>query len=83
MDHRGYSTRIIDANDRASADSLGVQLGRYCISRDISAIEVAEYFGVSKMTIYKWFTGQSTPRQSYRDRIAAMLNVGGVAIKHN
>lgn len=78
MDNRGYSARIISANEYAPADSLGVQLGRYCISRDISAAEVAEYFGVSRMTIYKWFTGAWTPREKHRGRIVAMLKTGGV-----
>ena len=78
MDRRGYSTRIIDANSRASTDSLGVLLGRYCISREISAAEVAEYFGVSKMTIYKWFTGECVPREHHRSRIVSMLQLGGV-----
>lgn len=80
MDRRGYSTRIIDANKQASADSLGVLLGRYCISREISATEVAEYFGVSRMTIYKWFTGESLPNQRRQERITAMLTAGGVKV---
>lgn len=78
MDYRGYSTRIIDANRRANSDSLGVLLGRYCISRDISAAEVAEYFGVSKMTIYKWFTGKCIPRHAHQRHISVMLSAGGM-----
>lgn len=76
MDYRGYSTRIVEANARAS-DSLGVLLGRFCISREISATEVAEYFNVTKMTIYNWFTGQSTPSKKYEDRIQSVLTNGG------
>jgi len=76
MDNRGYSARIIDANCRAS-DSLGVRLGRYCISRDIPAIDMAGYFGVSKMTIYKWFTGKAEPRAIYGEKIQALLTSGG------
>jgi len=77
MDNRGYSKALIDANQSASVSSLGVLLGRYCVSRDISAIEVAQYFLVSKMTIYKWFCGKSEPRQRHRDRIETMLRQGG------
>ena len=76
MDNRGYSQRIADTN-RSAADSLGVRLGRYCISRDIPAIEIAGYFGVSKMTIYKWFTGKSEPRTVYGEKIQALLTSGG------
>lgn len=81
MDYRGYSTRIIVANERAlsDTDSLGVLLGNYCISREISAAEVAEYFGVSKMTIYKWFTAKCTPRKQYQERISIFLSTGRVS----
>jgi hypothetical protein len=76
MDHRGYSARIVETNSHAS-DSLGVRLGRFCISRDISATEVAEYFKVSKMTIYKWITGKSEPSKRHQDRIQSVLKNGG------
>lgn len=76
MDNRGYSQRIVEANRRAS-DTLGVLLGRYCISRDISATLMAEYFGVSRMTIYKWFTGKVEPRAIYKDKIKSLLLNGG------
>lgn len=77
MDCRGYSKRIIQANDEASSDNLGVLLGRYCISRDIPVSDITSYFGVSRMTLYKWFTGKSEPRDSNRDKIKTMLKLGG------
>ena len=77
MDYRGYSRRIIEANAEANKDSLGVRLGRYCISRDISASDMADYFRVSKMTIYKWFVGKSEPRKIYEEKIKDMLTTGG------
>lgn len=73
MDHRGYSKRIMDANAKADASSLGVLLGRYCIEHDISAVEIAKIVRVSKMTIYKWFTGEWEPRPQYLTRIEAIL----------
>lgn len=77
MDCRGYSKRIIQANDDASSDNLGVLLGRYCISRDIPVSDITSYFGVSRMTLYKWFTGKSEPRDVNRDKIKTMLKLGG------
>lgn len=76
MDYRGYSQRIIDANKTASDVSLGVLLGRYCISRDISAMQIAEYFKVSKMTVYRWFTGEGEPSPKYSDKIQKVLRRG-------
>lgn len=72
-DNRGYSSRIVSANSLATTDSLGVLLGRYCIAKDISASEVAEALSVSKMTIYKWFTGKTLPRKSQEERIKEII----------
>lgn len=73
MDNRGYATRIVRANRDANADSLGVKLGRFCIANDYPVREVAEYFGVSRMTIYKWFTGDWIPRKAHAAQIEEML----------
>ena len=73
MDCRGYSKRISDANNKASLDSLGVRLGKLCISKDIPAAQVAGVLGVTKMTIYKWFTGKVIPRASYEKDILAFI----------
>ena len=79
MDNRGYSQRIIDANGEADQSSLGVLLGRFCITRDIPVVDISEYFGVSKMTVYNWFTGKSAPRKNQEDRIRDVLTKAGVA----
>jgi transposase len=58
----GYSQNLVRANKQASARSLGVALGRVCIRRGISVIQIAEHFGVSRMTVYNWFKGVNNPR---------------------
>lgn len=78
MDNRGYATRIVRANRDADAGSLGVKLGRYCIANDYPVREVAEYFGVSRMTVYKWFTGEWLPRKTHAVLIEDMLKKVGV-----
>jgi len=55
----GYSQQLVKANKKASIKKLGVQLGRHCISRGISVIEVAEHFKVSRTAVYAWFKGES------------------------
>jgi transcriptional regulator with XRE-family HTH domain len=57
----GYSQNLIQANKSASVKLPGVALGRACISAGISVNDVAEYFGVSRMTVYNWFKGDSSP----------------------
>lgn len=60
MSH-GYSQSLVQANKEASARLLGVALGRHCIKRGISVSDIAERFGVSRMTVYTWFKGMRNP----------------------
>ena len=76
-DNRGYSKKIILANKEASGKSFGLQLGRYCISRDISVSEIADYFKVTRMTIYGWFDGTWIPALKHKENISTMLKNGG------
>lgn len=78
MDNRGYASRIVRANLDADVKSPGVKLGRFCIKNEYPVREVAEYFGVSRMTIYKWFTGEWLPRKTHEEKIAEMLKKVGV-----
>jgi transcriptional regulator with XRE-family HTH domain len=58
----GYSTRILSANKKADSSLLGVALGRLCIEQDIPVVEVAKAMGVSRQTIYNWFSGVHSPQ---------------------
>lgn len=69
----GYSQSLAQANKKANARSLGVALGRVCIRADISVSEVASYFGVSRMTIYNWFKGVSSPYPCYAEPISEYI----------
>lgn len=73
MDSRGYTWRLFHANKTADGRHPGVKLGRFCIERDISVRDIAEEFGVSRMTIYKWFTGEWLPRKPHVDKIKLYL----------
>jgi len=57
----GYSQSLVLANKDADAKSLGVALGRKCIQLGISVAHVADYFEVSRMTVYNWFKGECIP----------------------
>ena len=61
----GYSQSLVYANKKASVKSLGVALGRVCIRANVSVNKIADDFGVSRMTIYNWFKGDSVPHSSY------------------
>jgi hypothetical protein len=80
MDSRGYSSKIVKANLEADISSPGVMLGRFCISNEVPAKDTAAFFAVSRMTIYKWFTGQWIPRKRQAERIAEVLEKAGFKV---
>jgi len=70
---RGYSFRLIETNKRAIATLPGVMLGRLCIAQDIPVSDAAQFFGVSRMTVYKWFKGQEMPRKKQIEKIEEVI----------
>jgi hypothetical protein len=70
---RGYSIRIAEGIKEADINSLGVQLGRACLARDIPVATVAADLGVTRQTVYQWFLGLSEPRGRSCDTIKGYL----------
>jgi transcriptional regulator with XRE-family HTH domain len=70
---RGYSSRLVEHNKNAPATHPGVMLGRLCIAQDISVIDAAQFFGVSRMTVYKWFRGEALPRKKFIEDIEGVI----------
>jgi hypothetical protein len=69
----GYSQRIANLNRQADASSLGVALGRACINTHSPVTDIANRLGVSRTTVYNWFTGASTPHPKYHAAINKLL----------
>lgn len=69
----GYSRKLVSANKQASATLKGVRLGRFCIKHDIPVSEVAKALGVSRMTVYNWFSGVTSPTPELEERIAGWV----------
>lgn len=74
MDDRGYSSRIVRANELADPKNIGVLLGRLCIKKEFPVADVAEHLGVSRMTVYNWFSGRMRPRQQWAKKIQSFLD---------
>jgi|TARA_R110000824_G_scaffold125257_4_gene284261 hypothetical protein len=69
----GYSQRLVEANKKASVKSLGVALGRLCISQGIPVAFVAEQLDVSRATIYNWFWGVNIPDNKRSERVRLLV----------
>lgn len=59
---RGYDTQFVARIRAAPADLPGVALGLACVALNIPVFDVASELGVSRMTVYGWFTGTVAPR---------------------
>ena len=70
----GYSVRLVRQNNEADTASCGVRLGRVCIERDIPVQAVAATLNVSRLTVYKWFSGMGLPRGLNRMRVQNYLD---------
>ena len=70
----GYSVKLANLNKAANGRKLGVKLGRACIAADISVSVVARRLGVSKQTVYNWFTGAVEPSVDRAAKIQAYID---------
>jgi hypothetical protein len=69
----GYSLLTADAIRRADQRLLGVQLGRICLKNDIPVVDVSEFFGVSRMTVYNWFKGTVVVSGKHAERMKKLI----------
>ena len=69
----GYSLLTVDAIQNADARLLGVQLGKICVKNDIPVTDVAEFFNVSRMTVYNWFKGKAVVSGEHADRMKKLI----------
>jgi AraC-like DNA-binding protein len=69
-----YSQKIIEKINEAPV-SLGTELGRWAVRRDVSMKRISDIVGASRQTIYNWFTGVTEVAPSYKDRVEQVILV--------
>jgi predicted transcriptional regulator len=69
----GYSTLTAREIKEANQTLLGVKLGMICLDRDIPVTDVAEFFGVSRVTVYSWFRGKTVVSGKYADKMHKLI----------
>ena len=55
---RSYSQEFVDYVTKTERESAGIDLARLCIKANLPAAFVAQFLGVSRMTVYTWFRGE-------------------------
>jgi predicted transcriptional regulator len=69
----GYSLLTVEEIRRADQKLLGVQLAQICLRDDIPVTDVADFFKVSRMTVYKWFKGKAVVSGKHVDRMKKLI----------
>lgn len=73
---RSYSVSMVTAvrlahgPDEDKAD-IGPKLGLLCVANNISVMDAATTLGVSRHTVYRWFTGRGTVSRHLLNRVEA------------
>ena len=70
---RGYAYNFVQDVFSANQQLIGVRLGVTCIENHVPVRDVAEVCGVSRQTVYWWFTGRFHPRPSQTEKIDALI----------
>jgi len=69
----GYSRRTAWLIKQADPKLLGVKLGVICVDRDIPVADVAEWMGVSRMTVYAWFRGRFVVSKTHEQKVKELI----------
>ena len=78
MDARGYSLKLVEAIRGGDPSDPVIRLGKYCIDNQVPVSDLANYFGVSRLTIYNWFFGRMKPRKQRLELLQDALKRLGV-----
>lgn len=70
---RGYSTSFVRAVANSELSDLMFQFAHECVAREIPVSAISERVGVTRATIYAWFTGRAEPRAQHQEKIRQIL----------
>lgn len=61
------------ATIKLAAKTLGSQLGRLAVKKQMSVVQIAQLTGASRTTVYSWFAGKGITN-AYRHAVANLIN---------
>jgi len=74
---RGYSFEFVTkirSLAKSKSAPIGVRLGLQAVESGVSIRTVADKLGVSRMTVYDWFTGKYQPSPKYLKKLTAAVS---------
>lgn len=70
----GYSLSLLGRNKKADVRLIGVKLGRVCIAKNIPVAKIAYEAGVTRQTVYNWFSGVSSPTVLHQPTVQKLID---------
>lgn len=70
---KGYSLLVAKRIREADSRLAGVRLGKLCLDRDIPVKDVADFLGVSRMTVYSWFQGNTSVPPKHMEKLEKII----------
>lgn len=70
---KGYSTLTVQQINEANELWIGVKLAKICVARDIPVSDIAEHFGVSRVTVYSWFRGKTIVSGKHAEKMKTLI----------
>ena len=70
---RGYDQFVVRDVLAATPVTPAIELGRFCVEHNIPVEQIADRLGVTRTTVYSWFTGRSKPRPAKVEAVIALL----------
>jgi predicted transcriptional regulator len=70
----GYSVFTIREVNDANPRMLGVKLAKICIKKEIPVKDVAEFFKVSRVTVYSWFRGKVEVSEKHAAKVQQLID---------
>lgn len=70
---RPYSEKFLLELHRTESNRIGIQLAKACVKANLPAKYVADYLGVTRITVYSWFRGKPL-RDKNQQAVEALLD---------
>ena len=70
---RGYDQFVVRDVMAATPVTPAIELGQFCVAHNIPVEQVADRLGVTRTTVYSWFTGKSKPRPAKVEALIELL----------
>jgi hypothetical protein len=74
MASRGYLSSFVNQVKAADQKKIGVRFALCCISKDIPVTDVADYFSVTRMTVYTWFRGKNNVPRKHLEKMQTLVD---------